>query len=55
MTGYLGADDRNDLVTAAGYHRTGDVASRDADGYITYIGRTMTCSRRPTTRFPRSS
>jgi acetyl-CoA synthetase len=40
MTGYLGDDDRNDAVTAAGYYHTGDVASRDADGYITYIGRT---------------
>jgi acetyl-CoA synthetase len=40
MTGYLGDDHRNDAVTAAGYYHTGDVASRDADGYITYIGRT---------------
>jgi acetyl-CoA synthetase len=40
MTGYLGDDDRNDEVTAAGYYHTGDVASRDANGYITYIGRT---------------
>ncbi|MDT5226177.1 MAG: acetyl-CoA synthetase, partial [Mycobacterium sp.] len=40
MTGYLGDDDRNFDVTAAGYYHTGDVASRDADGYITYIGRT---------------
>ena len=40
MTGYLGDDDRNFEVTAAGYYHTGDVASRDADGYITYIGRT---------------
>jgi acetyl-CoA synthetase len=40
MTGYIGDDDRNDEVTAAGYYHTGDVASRDADGFITYIGRT---------------
>ena len=39
MTGYLG-DDRNNRVTAAGYYHTGDVASRDSDGHITYIGRT---------------
>ena len=25
---------------AGGYYHTGDVASRDEDGYITYIGRT---------------
>ena len=40
MTGYLGDEDRNSQVTAAGYYHTGDVASRDANGYITYIGRT---------------
>lgn len=40
MTGYLGDPQRNDTVMAGGYYHTGDVASRDADGYITYIGRT---------------
>jgi acetyl-CoA synthetase len=40
MTGYLGDYERNDLATAGGYYHTGDMASRDADGYITYIGRT---------------
>ena len=40
MTGYLGDAERNDAVMAGGYYHTGDVASRDADGYITYIGRT---------------
>ena len=40
MTGYLGDPDRNDAVMAGGYYHTGDVASRDAEGYITYIGRT---------------
>ena len=40
MTGYLGDPDRNAEVTAGGYYHTGDVASRDAEGHITYIGRT---------------
>nr|WP_255497271.1 MULTISPECIES: AMP-binding protein [unclassified Mycolicibacterium] len=40
MTGYLGDPDRNAEVTAGGYYHTGDVASRDAEGYITFIGRT---------------
>ncbi|OUS95780.1 AMP-binding protein [Rhodococcus sp. NCIMB 12038] len=40
MTGYLGDPDRNDQVMAGGYYHTGDVAQRDADGYITYVGRT---------------
>jgi acetyl-CoA synthetase len=40
MTGYLGDQERNDAVMAGGYYHTGDVASRDDDGYITFIGRT---------------
>lgn len=40
MTGYLGDPKRNDAVMHGGYYHTGDVASRDSDGYITYIGRT---------------
>ena len=40
MTGYLGDPQRNTAVMAGGYYHTGDVASRDGDGYITYIGRT---------------
>jgi acetyl-CoA synthetase len=40
MTGYLGDPQRNDAAMAGGYYHTGDVAQRDADGYITYIGRT---------------
>ncbi|MDY6997451.1 MAG: AMP-binding protein [Actinomycetota bacterium] len=40
MTGYLDDEQRNDHVMRDGYYHTGDVASRDADGYITYIGRT---------------
>jgi acetyl-CoA synthetase len=39
MTGYLG-DEHTALDTPDGYYHTGDVASRDADGYITYVGRT---------------
>ncbi|MEV6770131.1 AMP-binding protein [Nocardia sp. NPDC051030] len=40
MTGYLGDPERNAAVMDGGYYHTGDVASRDRDGYITYIGRT---------------
>ena len=40
MTGYVGNPERNAEVMAGGYFHTGDVASRDADGYITYVGRT---------------
>jgi acetyl-CoA synthetase len=40
MTGYQGDRERNDEAMAGGYYHTGDVASRDAEGYITYIGRT---------------
>lgn len=40
MTGYLADPERNAAVTAGGYYHTGDVASRDADGYLSYIGRT---------------
>ncbi|MCV7227645.1 AMP-binding protein [Mycolicibacterium komossense] len=40
MTGYLGDPERNEAVMAGGYYHTGDVASRDEDGYITFIGRT---------------
>jgi acetyl-CoA synthetase len=40
MAGYLGDEERNAAVMAGGYYHTGDVAQRDADGYITYIGRT---------------
>jgi len=37
MAGYVSAEVR--AADASGYYRTGDVAERDADGYITYIGR----------------
>ncbi len=39
MTGYLGDPERNAEVCEGGYYRTGDVAVRDDEGYITYIGR----------------
>lgn len=39
MEGYLDDPSRMTAARAQGYYRTGDVASRDADGYITYIGR----------------
>jgi acetyl-CoA synthetase len=39
MVGYRGDDERNDAAFAGGRYHTGDVAARDADGYITYIGR----------------
>ena len=40
MTGYRGDPERAAEAMRGGYYHTGDVASRDADGYITYIGRT---------------
>lgn len=40
MTGYLQDPERDAAAMAGGYYHTGDVATRDADGYITYIGRT---------------
>ncbi len=40
MTGYQGDEARNAAAMAGGWYHTGDVASMDADGYITYIGRT---------------
>lgn len=40
MTGYRDDAERNAEAMSGGYYHTGDVARRDADGYITYIGRT---------------
>jgi acetyl-CoA synthetase len=40
MAGYHGDPDRTAEATRDGYFHTGDVASRDAEGYITFIGRT---------------
>jgi acetyl-CoA synthetase len=40
MTGYRDSAERTAEAMAGGYYHTGDVASRDEDGYITYVGRT---------------
>jgi acetyl-CoA synthetase len=40
MVGYHGDEQLNAEAMAGGYYHTGDIASRDADGYLTYIGRT---------------
>jgi acetyl-CoA synthetase len=40
MTGYQGDSARNDEAMAGGWYHTGDVATRDGDGWITYVGRT---------------
>jgi acetyl-CoA synthetase len=40
MVGYHGDEELTAERMAGGYYHTGDVASRDADGYITYVGRT---------------
>ena len=40
MTGYLDDDELNARALAGGYYHTGDVATSDDDGYITYVGRT---------------
>ncbi|MFD9723198.1 AMP-binding protein [Streptomyces sp. NPDC059072] len=39
MAGYHGDAERTAEVMAGGHYRTGDIGSRDADGRITYIGR----------------
>ncbi|GGW25829.1 hypothetical protein GCM10010381_07210 [Streptomyces xantholiticus] len=39
MTGYHGHEERTAEAMAGGFHRTGDIGSRDDDGYITYVGR----------------
>jgi acetyl-CoA synthetase len=39
MTGYHGDPERTAEAMAGGYYRTGDIGSRDADGYLTYVGR----------------
>ncbi|WP_221584825.1 AMP-binding protein [Microbacterium sp. G2-8] len=40
MTSYWGDPERTAEATREGYYRTGDVASRDAEGVLTYVGRT---------------
>jgi acetyl-CoA synthetase len=40
MKGYLDDPARTAEVMHGGYYHTGDVASRDAQGYLTYVGRT---------------
>jgi acetyl-CoA synthetase len=40
MTGYHGDIELNDAAMAGGFYHTGDVATRDAEGYITFVGRT---------------
>src|SRR5208337_575818 len=39
MVGYMDDPERTAAVMAGGYYRTGDEASRDAEGYIHYVGR----------------
>ncbi|MBS0373597.1 MAG: AMP-binding protein [Proteobacteria bacterium] len=39
MQGYLDDAGRTGEAMRDGYYHTGDVASRDADGYLTYVGR----------------
>jgi acetyl-CoA synthetase len=39
MVGYLDDESRAGGAMSGGYYRTGDVAQRDEDGYITYVGR----------------
>jgi acetyl-CoA synthetase len=39
MNGYAGDDAKNAEVMRDGHYHTGDVGSRDAEGYITYVGR----------------
>ncbi|MEN9628031.1 MAG: Acetyl-coenzyme synthetase, partial [Pseudomonadota bacterium] len=39
MNGYAGDEAKNAEVMRDGHYHTGDVGSRDAEGYITYVGR----------------
>jgi acetyl-CoA synthetase len=39
MVGYMDSAEKTAEAMQGGYYHTGDVARRDADGYITYVGR----------------
>jgi acetyl-CoA synthetase len=39
MQEYLDDEERTSSAMSAGYYHSGDVATRDADGYLTYVGR----------------
>jgi acetyl-CoA synthetase len=39
MEGYLDDPEQTRIAMRDGYYHTGDVAKRDADGYLTYVGR----------------
>lgn len=39
MEGYLDSPEKNAEVMRGGYYHTGDTAARDADGYLTFVGR----------------
>jgi acetyl-CoA synthetase len=39
MTGYHGDPELTAGAMEGGYYRTGDIGARDADGYLTYVGR----------------
>ncbi|MGW5672677.1 AMP-binding protein [Micromonospora sp. NPDC003776] len=40
MVGYHGDEELTATAMRDGFYHTGDIASRDADGYLTYVGRT---------------
>jgi len=39
MSGYYEDPEKTAESRAGGFHHTGDIAARDADGYLTYVGR----------------
>src|SRR5205823_9569506 len=40
MVGYRDDEELNAAAMRDGYYHTGDIAARDPDGYVTYVGRT---------------